>query len=429
MIGFTCRIFNKLYIALILATGLLWLTGCEEKSDDIPTNPTTLAKLVNEGREAFKAGDFAEAIEKFTQALERDVDPEAALEAYQGLGWTYSRVNRPAKAISNFNFILSIESVATGKSPIVQRQNIEAISRPLDPAPADTFGLGRWVIDLDETEYLLSVLNIASYSAEYLQKLEIEAGTDVIQLNRSPISNASGDGLGTPLASSLSFNDTLVTPVGSIAEITGYAQFYLDVTKGEVIIKPRYRSLENIVASFKYFEQGYALRTIDYHTISMNEKVGENKFPVLDPNVYAGGDVFFVAGEYFNTNDGGTYIMADAYAGMTAAFLSQKDYENAILSGKTVLLINDYMRSNSPEDYPYQRSLYDGDDEVGIWEVYHMLAQASVNTKEFNNVLGYLNILGVSDLPDPSSTQFVYDLLNILGSVERPNGWTAPQIF
>lgn len=429
---------SKPIVLALLGVVLLQQCGTLE-SDDIPTNPDTLAGFIQQGQESFAAGNFEEAVEKFNLGLERNVDPGEALAAYQGLGWSYSRIGKPGLALNNFSFILSIESLISGKTPVVEREGVRAVSRPANLAFADTFGIGPWSVALDPSDYLLSVSGISSYSAEYLQKItvgslpgKVQPGTDILVLDKGPISNLAGDSLGTATASSLVFTpDTLVSPLTSPDDIVTYSQYYLDVTAGEVTIKPRYWVLENLEAEFNYYEDNYAPLNFDLHLIALQETVGEDDFPVLDAGTYTGGMIFYIAGEFFNPVDGGTYNMADAYAGMTAAFLSQESFHETIQAALTAILINEFLEDNDPGNYPYERQLYQGDTEVGMWEIYHMLASAYLNIKDFRNTLTTLGQLGATELelPDPASASFVFDALNLLGTFQEPAEWLPPPIW
>lgn len=438
---------NHISSLLVLLAGLLWLCGCERFSTDIPTTPTTLEGLIEEGLEAYAAGDFETAITRFNGALERDVDPEKALLAYQGLGWSYSRINKPALSLSNFNFILSVETVRTGKDPIVELEKT-AVSDPYNPTPTteDTFGLGPWTIGLDTTVYLLSISEISSYSAQAKQTFQvgpsnnkIEPGASVLLLDRSLISNPAGTGIGSPLSAAIEFTaaanveaDSLVNPVGDPDEIATYSDYYLDAAKGEVIIKPRYWQISNLGVEFKYFEKDYVIRSFDFQEIALGEELVEgDDFPVLDEMVYAGGDEYLISGEFFDTDQGGSYYQADAYAGMAAAYINQEKYEESIKAARTALLINEYLKDDDPDNYPYQRKLFEGDEDVGVWELYYLLATGFAYLGDYAHALQSLQYLSAAGatLPDPESNLFVFELIDALGKLQKPTGWQPPQIW
>ena len=114
----------------------LVLIGCDKKSDDIPTSPVTLQSLIDEGFRYYQEGEYSEAITRFQEALERDVDPDNSLRAYQGLGWTYARIERYASSVNNFSFLLSAEALESGKYPIVEGEDILARSDPVPVEPS-----------------------------------------------------------------------------------------------------------------------------------------------------------------------------------------------------------------------------------------------------------------------------------------------------
>ena len=427
---------------VLFSSGVLMIASCERLvSDDIPTDPVTLESLNQEGMAAFKDGDAELAIEKFNQALERNVDPDSAIAAYQGLGWAYSRVNKPSLAINMFSFILSIESINSGKNPVVE-DKVVAISAPVTvtPAPADTFGLGRWVITLaNADDYLIKVAQISSYSAEHIQKFkvgetnnEIEGGTAALGLDKSPLSDSAGVGVASATSTSLSFNsDTLITAVESIDQLNTYSDFFLDMETWEIRIKPRFWTVKGLAANYLYFEDTYQVNNFDLKTISLGETLDDgdgSSFPVIVPVVYPGGKTFYVSGLFFNKAEGGTHNMADAYAGLAAANFRKGDYEAAIEAGKTAILINEY-RSDEVPSYVYQRQLFEGDDAVGLWEIYHLLAAAHLKKKDFRNAFDYLEKLGAT-APDPeTSPRYAFDALLILGSITKDPLWEAPQIW
>lgn len=431
---------------ILLITGLLCLWACEKSSSDIPTAPVTLEGLIEEGLEAFAEGDFETAIDRFNEALERDVDPEQSLLAYQGLGWVYTRINKPALAIGNFNFILSVESVLTGKNPIVEQEKT-GLSNAYNPTPTvnDTFGVGRWTISLDSSDYLLSISEIKSYSAQYEQVFsigatvnKIEPGVGLIPLEKASIANIEGTGIGSPLLSAIEFTvavnpeaDSLVNPVADPDSIVTYSDYYINSDRGEVTIKPRYWTISELGTEFKYLEKDYIVRNLNYHEIALADELGEgDKFPVLDKTTYDGGDVYYIKGEFFNTEQGGTYYQADAYAGMAATYLAQEMYEESIRAARTALMINEYMSEDDPDHYPYQRQLYEGDEDIGLWEVYHLLATGLIYVGDYGHALEcleYLNPPGAT-LPDTESDLFVFDLIEALSEIQKDANWEPPQL-
>lgn len=64
--------------------------------------PDTLAE---EGWQLFSEGRYTEAISKFNQATDEDSD---LATAYDGLGWTYARMDMLQSSVDNFTFVLSV---------------------------------------------------------------------------------------------------------------------------------------------------------------------------------------------------------------------------------------------------------------------------------------------------------------------------------
>ncbi|MFH1220253.1 MAG: tetratricopeptide repeat protein [Candidatus Eisenbacteria bacterium] len=78
------------------------LVGCGGGGGGGPSD--TAESLTADGWELYEAGNYTGAIAKFTQATELDAD---YADAYNGLGWTYGKLDSLAKAISNFDLCIS----------------------------------------------------------------------------------------------------------------------------------------------------------------------------------------------------------------------------------------------------------------------------------------------------------------------------------
>lgn len=424
----------------------LVLIGCDKKSDDIPTSPVTLQSLIDEGFRYYQEGEYSEAITRFQEALERDVDPDNSLRAYQGLGWTYARIERYASSVNNFSFLLSAEALESGKYPIVEGEDILTHSDPVpvEPSFSDTAGQGRWTLQTVGSEFILSLDEVFSYSAEAEDKNiqegassgTIEPGASKFVLSHAPVSNPAGDGVGTPLSSSLEFGvadnmekDSLTTPVASPEEITEYDEYYLEPEKGEVTIKPRYWPIVGLDATYKYATT-YPVRNHGWQSVSLKNTLEDgSSFPVLNPNEYQGDAAFYLTGEFFNRTDGGTYYQADAHAGMAAAYSSQGDYISAVRSARTAILINDYLQSEDPDHYPYQRQLFEEDTEYGLWQIYMILADAYVNLEDYLHAEECIeDFLGAGDVLNPANPEYEYNLVKKLATIERPENWSPPVV-
>lgn len=434
-------------MALVLGA-MLFSSSCEKSSEDIPTQAETFEGIIEEAWQAYADGDFENAIELFNQALERNVEPDSlGIQAYRGLGWAYSRVNKYSLSISNFNFLLSVESVRSGKNPIVEMENTVAISNsvPLTPTTEDTSGVGIWTIETDSNTYLLSISGIESYAAEQKHRIivgslpnKIEPGTQSFTLDKAPISNPAGYDIGTPTSSSLWFEpatniegDSLVYPVPTINDIDTLYDYYLDVETGEVSIKPRYWTIENLTAHYKYYEKTYMIRNFGYHLISLYGELEDGgDFPVLVSQSYEGGDKYYISGESFNKEQGGTYYQADALAGMAAGFVAQGDYDSAIRAARTVIFINEYFEDNDPGNYPYERHLFDGDSGFDTWSIYHLLAVSYFNLKDFRNAEICLErYMGQGDVLSAISSTYENDIVILLSEIQKPSDWSPPQLW
>ncbi len=89
---------------------LILLASCGGDDGGTPTpNPPSDAEILADGWAAFSAGDLDGAIEKFDDLVGRGV---LLAEAHSGLGWSYSRNNNPAGALTDFG--LALDETPTG---------------------------------------------------------------------------------------------------------------------------------------------------------------------------------------------------------------------------------------------------------------------------------------------------------------------------
>ena len=108
---------------------LLLIIGCgEEHSSPVGPYPE-IDRLLADGWEAFKAGDFELAEAKFDSIMEIDV---TIPEAYLGLIWAQTRLGEYEDAEMNFAYLLAVE----GKRPVILHRSVD-----LEPDPSDSEGL------------------------------------------------------------------------------------------------------------------------------------------------------------------------------------------------------------------------------------------------------------------------------------------------
>ncbi|MBL7136481.1 MAG: tetratricopeptide repeat protein [Candidatus Marinimicrobia bacterium] len=92
----------------ILIISLLFIFSCDRPGDDIkiPTGvPPTVEYLVEQGWEAYEAGDYSDAKSQFVTAINRDVFYK---EAYLGLGWSMNRLSDYSNAIPKYDLLLTL---------------------------------------------------------------------------------------------------------------------------------------------------------------------------------------------------------------------------------------------------------------------------------------------------------------------------------
>ena len=97
--------------ALCLAVVGSFFTGCEDKSDDIPTYSPggddfqAIWSLMDDGWNHYANGDFEDAQDFFRSANQRNAN---YLPAYDGLGWCAVRLNDFVDAEIQFSFITTM---------------------------------------------------------------------------------------------------------------------------------------------------------------------------------------------------------------------------------------------------------------------------------------------------------------------------------
>jgi len=425
------------FVVISVAIFILVISGCSRKSDNIPTAPESVESLINDGWEAFQAGDYDLAILNFEQTLKRNVDPELSINAYRGLGWTYSRTEKYAQAITNFSFVISLETVRTKKLPVVSLEKVPA------NAISDTFDVrfnGEWQMVTDS--YIVNVEDVESYDARVNKKLGaapafiLESGIQSINLPKSEISNAAGTGLGGPLDNSLSFSpDSLKTTVDSPANLASIYDFYLDAQKGVVEVLPRIYKLENIFANFKYHEKGYLVKRTENQMVALEKELDD----LNDTPADSAGDLYYLKGSFYNKynpddpTSGGTYMQADAYAGMSAAYLAQGEFQMAANSARTLVYINQDMKTIDATQYPYKRSLFENDNNFDLWDFYKVLAISYFNLYDYSGAEKCLEFyMGQGeDAVDNTKPEFIFDLLTKINSLpdDAPGGWIPVNIW
>jgi tetratricopeptide (TPR) repeat protein len=90
----------KNFEILLIFLSLLLIVACGKKTT--PTEPTPSPKedYLKEGWQAYENGNFEQAIANFEKALK---DNPQLQEAYNGLGWSYMKLNKIDKAITAFD--------------------------------------------------------------------------------------------------------------------------------------------------------------------------------------------------------------------------------------------------------------------------------------------------------------------------------------
>lgn len=90
---------------LLWGASVLWLGGCSDKSENIPTSYNSINDLMTLGWDQYNAENFAEARARFREANQRNA---LYLPAYNGLGWSAVRLADFADAEIQFSFITTL---------------------------------------------------------------------------------------------------------------------------------------------------------------------------------------------------------------------------------------------------------------------------------------------------------------------------------
>jgi tetratricopeptide (TPR) repeat protein len=85
------------WVPAILPAVLLLCAGCGGGGDSGPSESASSRTV--EGWTLFESGDYEAAVEKFNRAASLDV---SYAEAYDGLGWTYARLDSLSRSLDNF---------------------------------------------------------------------------------------------------------------------------------------------------------------------------------------------------------------------------------------------------------------------------------------------------------------------------------------
>lgn len=94
---------KKIITSGILAAGMLWLlSGC--KGSITREGILTYEELIMQGWEAFEKGDYRAASGKFFEAKSLDINQA---EAYNGMGWSYFKLDSLEKAVDEFGVCAS----------------------------------------------------------------------------------------------------------------------------------------------------------------------------------------------------------------------------------------------------------------------------------------------------------------------------------
>ena len=230
------RIAVLFAMAIVLAFGGI---GCgERESDDIPTGPAiTVDALVEDGWAAYSDGEYQDAVDYFSQAVNAQAN---SLEAYMGLGYSFAQVRELGRSRQNLGNVISLSSILTG----LEEEYIDALLAEAYAGLAATFLAGLEYEDAAENAGLCLGIhpefahrNVSGFDANAVRLIQMEAYfgngdyDECIHILEDEVFNPGGF-----LAGSVTVIDTTETIVVTLFEDTwsnGIAKLLLD--KGNLI--------------------------------------------------------------------------------------------------------------------------------------------------------------------------------------------------
>lgn len=102
------RICNIVLSVFIVSALLVFTTGCDESSEDVPTSFNNIENYMEEGWDYYQNGQYENAISSFNNVLQRQAD---YLNAYVGIGWAHYKLGNLDETASNFAFVVSLAKI------------------------------------------------------------------------------------------------------------------------------------------------------------------------------------------------------------------------------------------------------------------------------------------------------------------------------
>ncbi len=384
------KYWRLISVLLIL---LIFFIGCSRQSDDIPglDDVDTSADLIEKGWENYENSDFQSAIDNFTQVLDNQVDPAKVMGAYQGLGWTYSRVQSYDAAIANFQFVISAEYASSGKLPIIHTDTLQVTA--IDSSDTE------WILKSNDN-YIVGVNEIVNKGArrvgEFVGVFEphpgglysyiIKENTCMLTLNYTNISNNAGTALGTASDNSVVFDTTtciFTKKVENETLIDSLEKYSVNPEDGQVPIyciqeihhATQLLDIVDVKINYRYEEIRYIIEHSQWQQISLSNTLNTEASDSDTPADQTG-DFYYLNCDVYDSKEnasddiyGGTYHQADAYAGMAASYYADGNHKQTAAACCAIIYINEDL------DEPYIRNLYEDDSGLDMWDIYYMLAK------------------------------------------------------
>jgi len=174
------------------------LAGCGGGDGGGPSD--TAASLTAQGWDLYEDGDYEGAIGKFDAATDLDANYS---DAYNGLGWSYAKLDSLSKALTNFSLCISRGDTRpdphAGKAPVLRDLNPPQFQNAIDAAIAALtkdsdfefehyedfdwrdlrlikaqcyYGLNMWAEAVDEIEALGGSVSDPNSAEEIAEKIE-----------------------------------------------------------------------------------------------------------------------------------------------------------------------------------------------------------------------------------------------------------------
>ena len=246
------------FILTVILSTLLMLGGCSREGENIPTAYPTVISELDAGWDSFQKAQYTSAIEHFTNAKDRDA---AKIEAFNGLGWSYTRLGNYIESEQNFKLMLALSNEADVQANGNAGLAFNYFATPVDMAPGPAFTRDGIAIDYAQKALALksdyafehdSNVNTASLYALIAEcrfnRQEYLLALTNIETHLSPgfTANLVGSGVLVEVV-----NEAVEVSIGTETQLTGRAKLNIDAELVKInMIQNLDQNVEYLIESF-----------------------------------------------------------------------------------------------------------------------------------------------------------------------------------